>query len=359
MAITPDGIDPSKLKRPDLGFRIPVPGNAGALTMRWVTAAAMLLALMMLAGVVAIWKTGAWSPVPANGATAARGTAKGYAAALDSARVYSKRVEWKKAESVLRELTKQYPMEQEVRVALAESLVAQKRPKDAFEQYEKALAIGPRDAQLEFAAGVAASSGGLPERALEHFSMAQAGDPLVSAYPLHLAMVQRKLGQTDASKASLLRAANLDPDNAFAWGTLADIALAENNVGLALQHAAKARTLQPESKEWRLIEARALKRKGEPEKALMVLLPMDVSQRREPMVARQMAECYGLLGKTLEAAGVLAEAANAAGTDAKLAYDAAVAFERAGEKTHALEWAKRAAMLGHADAEKLLARLRG
>jgi tetratricopeptide (TPR) repeat protein len=311
----------------------------------------------MVGGVIAIYNTGAWSPAHATAASTHPGGAE-VAAALDSARIYGQRAEWPKAEAVLRAVAAQFPMDQEVRVAMAESMVAQKRPADAYEQYEKALAIGPREAKLEFAAGVTASSANLPERALEHFSMAQTVDPTVPAFPLNLGMIQRKLGQTDAAKASLLRAANLDPANAFAWGTLADIALSENNISIALQHVGRARALQPESKEWRLIEARAHKRRNEPEKALTLLLPMELSQRREPAIVRLIAECYAMLGRHSEAAAALGDAADANSSDAALAYDAAVAHERSGDLANAVDFAKRAKMLGSEPAAKLLERLK-
>src|SRR5262245_10964246 len=114
------GIDPMKLRRPDMGHKVPTGGDVGVPSSRWLTSAALMLAIVMIGGFVAIWKTGAWTPVSAtasNGAGA--GNARAYSAALDSARVYSKRGEWGKAEAVLREISQQYPMEQEVRIALA------------------------------------------------------------------------------------------------------------------------------------------------------------------------------------------------------------------------------------------------
>lgn len=359
MADTPQGIDPSKL-RPNLGLATSAPEEH--LDPRpgiWIAVAVVLLAGIMISGFIAIWKTGAWSPTSAEASTTpARPNAKALAESLDSARVYSRKGEWSKSEAILRQITQQYPMEQDVRIALAESLIAQKKTADAYEQYEKAIAIGPRDAKLDFAAGVTANSAGLPERALEHFSMAQAADPLSATYPLNLGMVQRKLGQIQPAKASLLRAANIDPQNAYAWGALADIALGENNLAIALQHIGHARTIQPDNLEWRIIEARALKRKMEPERALLLLIPLDLSQRREAPVARLIAECYGMLNKHPEAAAALVDASIADAKNPDLAYDAAVALQRAGDKAKALEFAKRAQMLGNPNAAKLVEHLR-
>jgi tetratricopeptide (TPR) repeat protein len=278
-------------------------------------------------------------------------------AALESARKYMDEAEWGKAEAVLRQAAMEYPEEQEIRIALAEDLVAQKKYTDAYDQYEKALAIGPRDGKIEFAAGLVANTAGKSDRALEHFFAAQTAEPSNAAYALNLGLVQRKTGDLNGAKANLLRAGNLDPQNAHVWGVLADIALGENNVGLCLQHISRARGLQPESKDWRLIEARGLNRKGEPDKALMLLLPLEPSLRRDPPVVRLIAQCYGMLQRHGDAAAALADASQADPTNAELAYDAAVGFERCGDRDRAIDFAKRAKMLGSQPATKLLERL--
>lgn len=318
----------------------------------------IMLCLLMLGGMVVLWQTGTLAPAAATAAPAKPAPAhQAITAALESARALMTASEWTKAQTILREATARFPDDQDLRVALAETLIALRKPGEAYAQYEKALEIGPREARLEFAAGQVASSAGMTDRAEAHFAMAQTLDPKAPAYPLMLGLVQRKQGSHESAKASLLRAANLDPDSPFAWGTLADIALSENNVNLALQHIARARKLQPESKEWRLVEARALKRKGEPEKALMVLLPMDRSQRIEPAVVRLIAECYGMLNRHANAAEVYAEASLATPQSAELAYDTAVAYERSGDMAKALEFGRRAKLLGSEPAAAMMKRL--
>jgi tetratricopeptide (TPR) repeat protein len=327
---------------------------------RLVSAGVAFLAVIMIAAVILLWQSGALAPADA---VAAPETAplkpdhQAITASLDSARTLMKQSEWVKAETVLRVATARFPEEQEVRIALAETLLAMDKTRESYDQYEKALAIGPREAKLEFAAGQVANKAGLVDRAEEHFGMAQAADRSNAAYPLMLGMVQRKRGNVEASKASMLRAANMDPDNAYAWGTLADIALNENKVDICLQHIEKARKLQPESKDWRLIEARARKRKGEANEALMLLVPLDPSQRREPQVVRLIAECYGMLGRQTEAAAAVVDASRADPTNAELAYEAATWLERSGNKAEAMMYAKQAEGLGHKDAVKLVKRL--
>jgi predicted Zn-dependent protease len=315
------------------------------------------LCLLMIGAVVLLCKSGSLTPGDAVAATTKVPASEALTTVLDSARKLMGQSEWPKAETVLRRAAMQFPDQQEVRTALAETLLALDKPKDSYEQYEKALAIGPREPKLEFAAGQVASKAGLTDRAEEHFSMAQTADPTNPACPLMLGLVQRKLGKLDSARANLLRAVKMDPDSAYAWGTLADMALGENHLDICLQHIEKARKLQPESKEWRLIEARALKRKGEPTEALRLLTPLDPSQRHEPVIARQIAECFAMLGRHAEAASALADAAQADAMNADIAYEAAAAFDRAGNRTRALEFATQAQILGSKSATALLARL--
>jgi tetratricopeptide (TPR) repeat protein len=315
--------------------------------------------LAMMAGLWALWRQGAFAPQAVSASSSIR-TAPAHesiAAALDSARTLMKGSRWAEAQAILRSAAEQFPADQDVRVALAEAYLGEKKYPESYEQYEKALAIGPREPALEFAAGLVASTAGNTERALEHFAQASLRDPQNAGYALNLGMVQRKTGDVEAARATLLRAANLDPQNAYAWGTLADIALSENKIDIALQHISRARAIQPESRDWRLIEARAQKRKGDPERALMILLPMDITQRHEPGVARLIAECFGMLHRPRDGAAALAEAANAATTDGALAREAAECYDRAGDRKQALEWAKRAQMLGDEAAAKMVQRL--
>src|SRR5689334_16210341 len=89
--------------RPDLGRTSPLPdGEFAGRPAGWLIGAAILLGGIMIAGFVAIWKTGAWSPEHASAETMRTPNAQALATALDSARVYSKRGEWPKAEAILR-----------------------------------------------------------------------------------------------------------------------------------------------------------------------------------------------------------------------------------------------------------------
>ena len=218
-------------------------------------------------------------------------------------------------------------------------------------------------AQLHFEAGTCANMAGRLDRAEEHYSMAQTADRREPKYPLYLAMVQLKRGGKEseaAAVASLLRATPLNPDLGEAWGTLAEIELRNDQLGLAAQHLEKARTLQPEVVRWRLAEARLLNRRGEASQALALLAALPVNQRREPAVLGVMAESHGLLKQPAEAARMYVEAFEAsAPANAELAYQAALWSERAGDGAQAARLADTAATLGHADARAMVERLGG
>ncbi len=221
---------------------------------------------------------------------------------LESAALYLKKDETAKAEAILRSGVETYVEEPRLHIAFGDLLVTQRKFEDAYGQYQAAIASGAKDAAVEFTAGTIASKLGKTERALEHYAAAQTADPKNAEYPLYLGQVQNKLGKTDEAKISLLRAAKLDPGRAIAWGSLADIAVRENQTDIALQHIKKARELEPDSTVWRVIEARALNRQGQPKQALDLLIGLSDADKNQPAIAKLIAESLGLLGEKEKAA---------------------------------------------------------
>lgn len=249
------------------------------------------------------------------------------------------------------------PSDQELRERLANLYMGQKKPGEAYEQFTEAIRIGPKRPDLDFAAGTMASMAGKPDVAISHYLAAQEADKTNAKYPLYAAQLQLLQGQKEAGKASLLRVTLLEPDNAFAWGTLADVALQENNAHIALQHIAKARKIQPDFLAWRLIQARAHKRVGQAEEALLALEGVSDLDRFNEFVLSTQAECFGLLSKPGEAAKRYAAAADALPAQTEFAYQAAVWFEKAKDPAKARDYAKRAATQGHKGAITLAERI--
>lgn len=262
-----------------------------------------------------------------------------------------------KAEAILREAINAYPDAQALYLAHADILLSMREIERAYGAFEKAIAIGPRDAKMDMMAGTVADMCGKPERALEHYGAARQAEPGNWEVPVRLAQVQLKLNQITEAKTNLLTAAKLQPEKAIVWGMLAELYLREGSPSIALEQVSKARQMEPSSVAWRLIEARALKRLDRVDEALALLVGLPAQERYAPGVLQLMGECYGLLSMPGEAADLYMGASDADAANGQLAFDAAVWCEKAGRKEQAITYAKRAAMTGTPNAEKLQQRL--
>lgn len=388
-------LDHTRLPRPRLAFTTPV--RTGAAHPSLLGTIVVVLVLALIAGGVLVARTFV-SPASNTAAenaivkpSAAPRSAESIEASIAAAAQYANNREYPKAEAVLRKAVEQYPQDQPLRLEFARVLVAQQKFAEAYPEYQSALALdrsaaptspastpdgppgsNPADASsssrarllgdpaLQFEAGTIASKAGLLERAEEHYSMAQSGNPTDPRYPLFLGMVQLRLNKLDPAQASLIRSVTLDPSQSAAWGTLAELSLQNNQLSLALQHIEKARQIDPQAPRWRLVQAKALKRrqdKGDVEHAAQLLLAMDRSELLKPDAAATLAECYGLLARPADAAALYAEACRADATNPELAFAAAQWHQRAGELEKALRFAKTASMLGKEEAGELVKQL--
>lgn len=324
------------------------PNKASAGSMLSTMTIGGLLVLLVVGVVLAI--RGALGPSGATGAATTDPTAPPAKldtldAVLNAAKTYTQQDELGKAEAVLRQGIIQWPEEPRLYVSLGELLVSRKNPADAYVQYEQALSLGKRDPEVEFAAGTVANMAGLPERALEHYAAVQAANPTDKRVALYMSQVQLKLNQVTEAKANLLIAGNLDPDNPMVWGTLAEVALRENKLELALSHVGKARQAEPDNLMWRLVEGRAKARQGKPEDSLQLFVGLSDLDKRDPAVLAIMSECYGMLKRPGDAATLYAKAADAEPTSGELAMQAALWHQRAGDAEKAIVYARRAKML--------------
>jgi protein O-GlcNAc transferase len=314
-------------------------------------------------------------PAPSPGASSASNPASGVSTAaseatasnpvnekLDAALNAAVRLktdrEWGKAKAVLQEALQTWPAEQQLHIQLAETQVAMEQYADAYASYERALAIGPREAGVEFAAGTAASAANKLDRAAEHFAAAQTAKPTDHLPPLFLAQVQVKQGNLAEAKKNLLLSSRLKPDEAITWGTLAEIALRENVVNLAVQHAQRARDLEPANPLWRLVEARALKRDNKPSQALALFEGMEPADLLDEPIVQLLGECYGLAGRPKDGALMFERLVAAETTRGDLVLQTAQWWERAGDKAKAQSWAQRAMFMQVDGAEAMFNRLK-
>jgi tetratricopeptide (TPR) repeat protein len=264
---------------------------------------------------------------------------------------------WPEAKALLEASIARNVQDQSLYIQLAEVNVGLEDFEAAYAAYEKALAIGPREGELEFAAATAANAANRLDRAVEHYQAAEAALKNDHRPPLFLSQVLIKLNRFDEAKVRLRRVQMLKPDEPIAHGSMAEIFLRENLPDLAIQTVAEARRLQPDYLTWRLVEARARKRKGQAQEALDLLKDLPDAQKLEAGVMPLMGECFGMLRRPTDAAETFAALSNQFPQRGDLALDTALWYERAGEKAKARTYAERAKMLAVAGAEDVLARL--
>lgn len=275
--------------------------------------------------------------------------------AIDAAKVYLTQQEPERAEAILVDAVASNQAEQDLRFLLAETYLVLDRKQEALEQYEAGIFIGPDHPEYRHAAGTLAAELGRLEDAEAHWGVAQKNDPTSPKYPLYRAQVQRSLGRVDEARANLTLAVRLDETLALAWGTLAAIALDENNAHIALHYLSNAKKHEPDRLEWRIMEARAHRRLNEPETAVTLLNAVSDSERlaSTPLMI-EMSMSLGMLGEPGRAASMLESAAQLRPDDAELVYQAALWLERAGMRERAGEFAADAAFMGHEGAKRWL-----
>lgn len=250
------------------------------------------------------------------------------------------------AEKVLSESVRKFPTDQDLRLAFGDFLMGRQRWQEAYDQYGAAIQAGPVPARVQFAAGTLANMAQRPELAAEHYRKAMETDAGVVEYPMYLAAVQMKMNRLNEAKASLALAARIDESRADIWGMFAQVALNENKPVIAEQQIAKARALEPDEPAWVLMDARIRKRDARPQEALDLISALPQTVIDEPETLELLSECYGMLGRPAEAASRYMDASERNPRDAELAFQAALWLDRSGERGEAIDWAKRAAMLG-------------
>ncbi len=324
------------------------------------------LVLLSLA-LVAVILGGAWALKVALTAPVGQGTESQQAShhspesvhlALDAAREYIHSNQAGSAVAVLQAAAEKWPEEQSIRLLYGEALLSMGRGQDAYGQYDLAIQIGPDNPEYRHVAGTIATGIGRLNEAEMHYLAAQQMDPKNPKYPLYLAQVQRQQGMIEEARASLVLAANLDPTLGIAWASLAAIALDENRASVALGYIKRAREVEPQRLEWRVIEARALLRNHNPQQAAELLMAVpEVERLMDPAALRELGSALALLDRTSEAAAMYVKAVSLRPDDPELAYETALWLERDGQKSRAATFASHAAAKGFGPARALAERL--
>ncbi len=269
---------------------------------------------------------------------------------LGAVQVYVQNEQFPQATTVLENAVTQYGGDQELRFALGDLYMLQKRHSDAYAQYIAGIEIGPSSSGAEFTAGTLANMLDRSELAELHYMKSMQMDPKNPDTPVFLAAIQLKMNRLDEAKVNLALAGRLAPDRARIFAMRSEIGMRENKLNIALEQIQKARAIEPNAMPWILQEARVHKRNAEPEKAINLLTAIPDGGTIDPEVAYVLADCFGMIGKPDEAASRLMDLAAIRDQDPKLAFQVALWLERAGERDAAIEWGNKAHSLGNPQA---------
>lgn len=271
---------------------------------------------------------------------------------LGAVQVYVRNKQYAQATTVLEHACMQYPNDQELRLSMGDLYMMQERYADAYREIAAAIEIGPTNAKAEFTAGTLANMLDQLELAEAHFASAMRIDPTNPDTPLFLAAVQLKMNKLDEARKNLAIAGKMSPESARIYAMRSELAMRENKVTIALDQIRKARAIEPDVLAWLVAEAKVLKRAGRAEEAMNLLASLSQENRENLDVAYLMAQCYGMLGRSGDAASFLMDIYPKHEGDARLAFEIALWFDRADEPDEAMEWAQRSAGLGYSSATK-------
>lgn len=324
---------------------------------RSLAIAALALALVgVVAGAVLALRSLMRTPSPAEASLSPSGTERVDAeAVIASARAYIESDQAGAAEAILRRAVERLPSNQQLHFLLGEALLSQARTEEAYGWYDQGILIGPDHPEYRHAAATIAATIGRYDDAELHYRAAQRLDPANAKFPLYLAQVQRKRGDADGARASLMMATKIDPDLAIAWGTLAAIAMDEGRLEMAEHYLERPLSLEPDRTEWRVMRARILRRQNQPQEGATVLLALPEAVRAaDKSVIQELATCFGMLSRPKDAADLYTSTAARFPDDPEMAYQAALWLERAGDRERAMTYAQTAAALGHEGARKFV-----
>lgn len=320
--------------------------------------------ILLTVAALAVIGAGAWSIMsvlripptqPASAPTGPQATPQTIQEILDAARAHLDQDKAPAAEIILTAALERLPDNQSLHLLLGECLLQQDRLEESYDHYTRGIFIGPDHPEYRFVAGTIASKLNRLEDSETHYKVAQSMAPSNPKFPLYLAQIQRKMGKVDDARASLVIATKLDETLSVAWATLAAIALDENRTEMAKQYIARARALEPDRPDFRVIEAKVLRRGNEPRRAADLLLELPEAERiRDAGVLLELSLCHGMLGEPGEAAKMYIAAVGANPDDPELAYQAAIWLDRDNQRGRAETYAQHAAAKGHEGAKKLV-----
>lgn len=200
-----------------------------------------------------------------------------------------------------------HPEQSAAHILRGQMLLHAGRPDQALEAFQASLKLQPRQANVHRLAGNLAMQLQKYDDARHHYEQARSIEPGNGEHAVYLANLQLKIGEDDQAVKTLLTAIRLDSQRHEAYALLSDIYARQNKVGLALGQIERAiQTASAQSPGPRtayvLKRAKLLRRDNQPGESLAALQALPQDARLEPLVMRDIATSWMMLGKPQRAA---------------------------------------------------------
>lgn len=247
-----------------------------------------------------------------------------------------------------------YAMQAEAAEKQNEDVIARMLYEKGYEQYTIVTGIDPQSAGLQHSAGVMAIVAKQPAAALKHFQNAGRLDPKNPQFPLFEAQMLIQDKHFDEAITALQRVLAIDPDEPIAHASLAMVAVEQNRFDDAVRFITEARRIRPDDVGLRAQEAKVWRRKGEPRKALELLIGMSPTDRAREVVATEIAAAYDAMGEQLKVAATWENCIKVDPNNARAwlwQVKAGEALLKAGQREQADQWLQRAKMTNPAAKE--------
>jgi len=178
---------------------------------------------------------------------------------------------------------------------------------ESLRAFDASLESEPRQPEVLMLTGTVAGKIGRYEDARHHFEQALSIEPSNGRYAISLASTQIKLGQDDDAVQTLLTAIRRDSELHGAYMTLSDIYGKQNKMGMALSQIERAIEKVPKDKPglrvaYTLRRASLLRRNNQPGESLAALHGLPEEALYQPVVMRDIATSWVMLGKPAMAA---------------------------------------------------------
>lgn len=262
---------------------------------------------------------------------------------------YFDRGELEPAETILSSALQKQPNNKTLRTLNAELRMWQGRAVEAYEEMQIAYKVGPDSPELRYAAAYYANEAGLFEDAITEArrAISLSTRPDLRFYQF-LGALELKLNRIADARATLMLALAIDDSHAPIYGMLAEMDLREGGTEKGLEFAIRARQLDPHQVAYRVTEARLFRRLGRLDAALSTLTGIDEYTRLTNFpILRDVVVTLQGLGQHDRAADFASRAAEASPSDVDIMMLSADAMDAAGRLNEAIEFARRARMLGH------------